>query len=292
VRRPELEARDYPGAFHAWRSTRSTARPGPRRARCTSRRPPELLPRCALIAHPTTSATSTCSGHVRSLAFGVEVPVSPRAPSPTRARHRHVLTFGTDRRRWWRELRLPARSVIGRDGPGARDPGWLTAEAGAAGRRGDVGGAGRQDDLLRPRRRRGRAAAAERRPHGEPWRPSARQLLREGDKPLRSSLAPVVHQQRRSRRGAARSDARARHGAGFQPTSCACATRTGGRADGDWLVSRQRFFGVRYRSGTRSTRPARPLRRPDRAGEDSCPSTRPSTCRRASPAAAARPAGS
>ena len=68
-----------------------------------------------------------------------------------------------------------------------------------------------------------------------------------GDQPLEIvTTPPVVHPQRRPRRGPARRAPRARPASSTgTPTTCGSATRTGSSGlNGDWLISRQRFFGV------------------------------------------------
>ncbi len=109
---------------------------------------------------------------------------------------------------WWRELDLPVRTVIGRDGRLAREtPRLARQRAGLGG----VRAAGRQDRLLRPRGD-GRDAARDRRPRrrAEADHPDG-QLLRAGRQAARDRRhPPVVHPQRRPRRGRPRRDARAR----------------------------------------------------------------------------------
>jgi valyl-tRNA synthetase len=82
---------------------------------------PELLPACvALVAHPDDERFQPFFGRtVRSPLFGVEVPVLPHPRAePTKGKGiAMVCTFGdvTDIL-WWRELQLETRSVLGRDG--------------------------------------------------------------------------------------------------------------------------------------------------------------------------------
>ncbi len=82
---------------------------------------PELLPACvALVAHPDDARYAALFGTtVRTPVFGVEVPVYPHplAEPEKGSGLAMVCTFGdlTDVT-WWRELSLPTRSIIGRNG--------------------------------------------------------------------------------------------------------------------------------------------------------------------------------
>mgnify|MGYP001048048925 CR=1 FL=1 len=118
VAQAELEARDYPGAYHrvAFHGTggdTSTVHIETTR--------PELLPACvALIAHPDDERYQPLFGStVTSPIFGVEVPVlaHPGAEMDKGAGIAMCCTFGdlTDVI-WWRELQLPTRSIVTRAG--------------------------------------------------------------------------------------------------------------------------------------------------------------------------------
>ena len=88
---------------------------------------PELLPACvALVAHPDDARYQSLFGAtVRTPVFGVEVPVfaHPLAEPDKGSGIAMVCTFGdlTDVT-WWRELDLPTRAIIGRDGRLLADP--------------------------------------------------------------------------------------------------------------------------------------------------------------------------
>ncbi|MBA2769876.1 MAG: valine--tRNA ligase [Sporichthyaceae bacterium] len=132
VAQAELEAREYPGHFHrvAFSSDR-----GPVHIETTR---PELIPAVvALVAHPGDERYQPLFGStVRSPIFGVEVPVLAHAAAePDKgAGVAMVCTFGdlTDVL-WWRELDLPTRSVVGRDGRLLREaPEWLAHEPAAS----------------------------------------------------------------------------------------------------------------------------------------------------------------
>jgi valyl-tRNA synthetase len=132
VAQAELEAREYPGhyyrvAFHGG----STGSTNDRVWIETTR--PELIPAVvALIAHPDDERYQQLFGTtVTSPVFGVEIPVlaHPAAEPDKGAGIAMCCTFGdlTDVQ-WWRELQLPVRTVIGRDGRLLRDtPEWLSA---------------------------------------------------------------------------------------------------------------------------------------------------------------------
>ena len=125
VAQAELDARDYPGAFHrvAFHSAK-----GPVYIETTR---PELIAACvALIAHPDDERYRPLFGTtVNSPLYGVELPViaHPAAEPDKGTGIAMCCTFGdlTDVT-WWRELQLPARVIIGRDGRILRDrPEWI-----------------------------------------------------------------------------------------------------------------------------------------------------------------------
>ncbi|TCC50833.1 valine--tRNA ligase [Kribbella capetownensis] len=125
VAQAELEARPYAGAYHR---IAFHGQAGPIYIETTR---PELIPACvALIAHPSDERYKDLFGTtVRSPLFDVELPVlAHEAAEPDKgAGIAMCCTFGdlTDVL-WWRELQLPVRTVIGRDGRLLRDtPPWL-----------------------------------------------------------------------------------------------------------------------------------------------------------------------
>ncbi|WP_277452149.1 valine--tRNA ligase [Janibacter sp. DB-40] len=131
VAQAELEARDYPGAYHR---VAFHGADGPVHVETTR---PELLPACvALIAHPDDERYQGLFGStVTSPIFGVEVPVLAHrgAEMDKGAGIAMCCTFGdlTDVI-WWRELQLPTRSVVNRAGRIAADvPEWISGETGA-----------------------------------------------------------------------------------------------------------------------------------------------------------------
>ncbi|MBW8482167.1 valine--tRNA ligase [Actinomadura parmotrematis] len=121
VAQAELEDRDQPGAFHR------IAFHAPDRPVFIETTRPELLPACvALVAHPDDERYRDLFGTtVRTPLFGVEVPVlAHRLAEPDKGSGiAMVCTFGdvTDVV-WWRELDLPTRAVVGWDGRLAADP--------------------------------------------------------------------------------------------------------------------------------------------------------------------------
>ncbi|MDN5804397.1 MAG: valine--tRNA ligase, partial [Microlunatus sp.] len=126
VAQAELEARDYPGAYHQVAFHRADGQPAVIE---TTR--PELIAACvALIAHPDDQRYADLIGRcVTSPLFGVELPVVAHELAEPDKGSGLVMccTFGdlTDVT-WWRELRLPTRVIIGRDGRILRDrPEWI-----------------------------------------------------------------------------------------------------------------------------------------------------------------------
>jgi valyl-tRNA synthetase len=133
VAQAELEAREYPGHYHRVAFHRADGSP----VHIETTRP-ELIPAVvALIAHPDDERYQDLFGTtVLSPVFGVEIPVlsHPAAEPDKGAGIAMCCTFGdlTDVQ-WWRELQLPVRTVVGRDGRLLREtPAWLSAEAASA----------------------------------------------------------------------------------------------------------------------------------------------------------------
>jgi len=132
VAQAELEARDYPGHYH--RVAYHTP-DGP--AYIETTRPELTAAAVALIAHPDDERYQHLFGKTAtSPVFGVEVPILPHtAADPDKGSGLvHCCTFGdlTDVQ-WWRELQLPNRTIIGRDGRILRElPEWITSDNGQA----------------------------------------------------------------------------------------------------------------------------------------------------------------
>ena len=128
VAQAEVEARDYPGAFHKVQF-HPTDGGAPVIIETTR---PELIGACvALIAHPDDDRYTDLIGKkVTSPVFGVDLEVKAHPAVERELGSGLVMccTFGdpTDVT-WWRELQLPARVIIGRDGRILRDrPDWIT----------------------------------------------------------------------------------------------------------------------------------------------------------------------
>ena len=134
VAQAEQEDKDLPGAYHRLGFTKTDGS-GQKVFIETTR--PELLPACvALVAHPDDERYQDLFGTtVTSPLFGVEVPVHPHplAKPDKGAGIAMICTFGdaTDVI-WWRELELPTRAVIGRDGRFLADAPWITTAEGRA----------------------------------------------------------------------------------------------------------------------------------------------------------------
>ena len=130
VAQAELEAREYPGFFHSF------AFHGKDSDVVIETTRPELLPACvALIAHPDDERYSGLFGTtVKSPGFKVGVPVLPHpmAEMDKGSGIAMCCTFGdlVDVQ-WWRELDLPMRSILEKDGRIQLGvPEWIEDEAG------------------------------------------------------------------------------------------------------------------------------------------------------------------
>ncbi|MBZ4496925.1 valine--tRNA ligase [Dermacoccus sp. Tok2021] len=248
VAQAELEARDYPGAYHRVAFHSDAADDG--RVYIETTRP-ELLPAVvALIAHPDDERYQPLFGTtVRSPLFGVEIPVlaHPMAEMDKGAGIAMCCTFGdlTDVQ-WWRELQLPTRSIITRSGRiTAETPEWI------------AGGPGEElfaenlatKTTFTARENVVKALIASGYLDGEPKKTQRKaNFFEKGDKPLEI----VTSRQWYIKNGGRDADLRAAlvergnemtwH-PGFMQSRY---TNWIEGLHGDWLISRQRFFGVPF----------------------------------------------
>ncbi len=241
VAQAELEDREVAGAFH--RIAFRAADGSPVWIETTR---PELLPACvALVAHPDDERYRGLFGSfARTPVFGVSVPVlaHPLAEPDKGSGIAMVCTFGdlTDVT-WWRELDLPLRSIIGRNGrlldsPPSGVPAALYAEL-----------AGKT--VFSARARMVELLSSNGDLDGEP-RPVTRpvKFYERGDRPLEI----VTSGQWYIRNGGRDPLLRARLLAAGEALTwhpehmrVRYENWVSGLA-GDWLISRQRFFGVPF----------------------------------------------
>ena len=249
VAQAEMVAKDYPGHYHRVAFHRvSTGSTTDEPVYIETTRP-ELIPASvALIAHPDDERYQPLFGTtVTSPLFGVELPVlaHPLAEPDKGAGIAMCCTFGdlTDVQ-WWRELQLPMRVVVGRDGRLQREtPEWL-----------DGSGADAYAELA------GRTTFSAREAivsmlrdsgdlQGEPT-PTARManFYENGEKPLEI----VGTRQWYIRNGGRDADLRQQllaRGAEIDwipPHMRHRYDNWVNGLNGDWLISRQRFFGVPF----------------------------------------------
>ncbi|MCW2801259.1 MAG: valS [Aeromicrobium sp.] len=277
VAQAELEAREYPGAYHRvgfHPTIDSTQAEGPPVFIETTR--PELIAACvALIAHPDDERYQPLFGSaVRSPLFGVEIPVvaHPAAEMDKGSGLVMCCTFGdlTDVI-WWRELQLPNRTIIGRDGRILPDvPEWITDESGRQ-TYADIAG----KTTFTARELTVAALVESGDLDGEP-KPTQRManFFEKGDKPLEI----VSTRQWYLTNGGRDTDLRQKligRGDEINWVPGYMQSRLTNWIDGlngDWLVSRQRFFGVAFPVWYRLDDAGEPdYEEPILASEDSLP---------------------
>ncbi|WP_404374408.1 valine--tRNA ligase [Kytococcus sedentarius] len=245
VAQAELEARDYPGAYHR------IAFHGPQGDVEVETTRPELLPACvALIAHPDDERYQDLFGStVRTPLFGVEVPViaHPAAEMDKGAGIAMCCTFGdlTDVT-WWRELQLPTRSVITRNGRlTGETPAWLADGPGAqlyAEQLATKTVHTARENTVTALRESGELV-------GEPEKTQRKaNFFEKGDKPLEIVTSRQWYI-RNGGRDAELNRALIERGAEVDFHPAYMERRHANWIEGlngDWLVSRQRFFGVPF----------------------------------------------
>ena len=243
VAQAELEDREVPGAYHRYAFT---AADGEQVFIETTR--PELLPACvALVAHPDDERYQELFGTtVRSPLFDVEVEVKAHhlAKPDKGSGIAMICTFGdlTDVT-WWRELELPTRALIGRDGRFlAEQPSWI-ADGAPAERYANVAGKtvfSAQQAVVEMLTESGDL-------EGEPKKITHPvNFYEKGDKPLEVVTSRQWYI-RNGGRDASRREKLIERGREIEWHPSFMRSRYENWIEGlngDWLVSRQRFFGV------------------------------------------------
>ena len=249
VSHAELEERELPGAYHRLRFHRANPPAGAAPAVEIETTRPELLAACvALVAHPDDGRYRALFGtEVVTPLFGARVPVlaHPLADPEKGTGVAMICTFGdvTDVV-WWRELSLPTRAIVGRDGrllpvPWG-EPGWESEDP--------AGATGAYDELVGRRIQQARRRVVELLAEdgalvGEP-RPIVHpvKFYERGDRPLEIVTSRqwfVATLPLRDRLVARGEELR------WHPDFMWHRYRAWVEGlNGDWNISRQRFFGV------------------------------------------------
>ncbi|BAG29461.1 valyl-tRNA synthetase [Kocuria rhizophila DC2201] len=245
VAQAELEDRERESAYHRV----SFHRPDGEKVFIETTRP-ELLPACvALVAHPDDERYQHLFGTtVRSALFDVEVEVKahPLAKPDKGSGIAMICTFGdlTDVT-WWRELDLPTRALIGRDGRfQAEQPEWI-ADGAPAERYAEVAGKtvfSAQKAVVDMLRESGDL-------DGEPKKiMHPVNFYEKGDKPLEVVTSRQWYI-RNGGRDAERRYVLIQRGREMAWHPSFMRSRYENWIEGlngDWLISRQRFFGVPF----------------------------------------------
>ena len=246
VAQAELEDRERPGAYHRYGFARADGQ-GAIEIETTR---PELLPACvALVAHPDDERYQPLFGTtVTSPVFEVEVPVvAHELAQPDKGSGiAMICTFGdTTDVTWWRELRLPTRSILERNGRIKADcPEWITTGAGRAAYQRIAGKTvfSAQTEVVALLREQGRLLG-EPRPITHPVK-----FYERGDKPLEIVTSRQWYIRNGGRDDDLRAALRARGGElDWHPAFMRHRYESWVEGlNGDWLISRQRYFGIPF----------------------------------------------
>jgi len=242
VAQAELEDRERPGAYHRVAFRRPDGSP----IHVETTRPELICSSVALVAHPDDKRYQALFGsNVISPLFGVELPiVSHELADPEKGTGvAMICTFGdTTDVTWWRELDLPTRTVIQRDGRlQGTTPDWLVGRGAAA--YAEIAG-------LYPNQARTRMAemlAVSGDLDGEP-RPISHpvKFYEKGDRPLEIISSRQWYIRNGGRDDELRKELLERgEELSWVPDFMRVRYRHWVEGlTGDWLISRQRFFGV------------------------------------------------
>ncbi|HVJ95403.1 MAG TPA: valine--tRNA ligase [Acidimicrobiia bacterium] len=245
VAQAELEDRDMPGAYHALHFHKAD---GSGDVVIDTTRP-ELLAACvALVAHPDDARFQPLFGtEVLTPLYGARVPiVAHHLADPEKGTGvAMICTFGdTTDVTWWRELQLPTRAIVGIDGRIKSDPPDSLSEAGRTAYAEIVGKNVKQaQKIVVEQLQTSGELEGDPRPITHPVK-----FFEKGDRPLEI----VTSRQWYIRNGGRDADIRAALIARGQaidwvpPYMRARYESWVEGLNGDWLVSRQRFFGVPF----------------------------------------------
>ena len=244
VAQAELEDRERPGAYHTL-TFHKTDGSGDILIDTTR---PELLAACvALVAHPDDERYQPMFGNtVRTPLYDVEVPIlaHPLAQPDKGTGIAMICTFGdvTDVT-WWRELQLPTRAIIARNGRILADgPDAITSERGQANYAAIIGKSVKQAQtaVVEMLRESGEMI-------GDPRAITHPvKFFEKGERPLEI----VTSRQWYIRNGGREVDLRSRlvqrgHELTWHPDHMRHRYENWVEGlNGDWLISRQRYFGV------------------------------------------------
>ncbi len=245
VAQAELEDREMPGAYHALRFHMAD---GSGDVLVDTTRP-ELLAACvAVVAHPDDARYQPLFGtDVITPLYGVRVPiVAHQLADPEKGTGiAMICTFGdTTDVVWWRELQLPTRAVLGVDGRFKADPPDVLGAAGAAAYEAIAGRNVKQGQKIVVEQLQASGEL-----DGEP-RPITHpvKFFEKGERPLEI----VTSRQWYLRNGGRDLDLRAEllalgRALDWHPPTMRVRYETWLEGlNADWLVSRQRYFGVPF----------------------------------------------
>ena len=244
VAQAELEDRERPGAYHQIRFARTD---GAGDVIIDTTRPVLIAACVALVAHPDDERYQPLFGtSVRTPLYGVEVPIvaHPLAQPDKGTGIAMICTFGdTTDVTWWRELNLPTRAIIGRDGRivatppnGLDSPDGLSAFAQIAGLYVNQA----QNKVVDMLRESG-AMIGDPRPITHPVK-----FFEKGDRPLEIVTSRQWYIRNGGRGDDLRRELLARgESLTWHPDHMRHRyTNWVEGLNGDWLISRQRYFGV------------------------------------------------